>query len=267
MSSDNCTKVQLHIICLGLILSLVMSVCMTLGTQGLLEASDLCAESRPDFRLNWYDDSEYPVAELTCQGQAVFRIRAPLGRWTVNHRGRKVLQRLRARTWCAEEIESVRPGEVNGYSVVLVADEVLVTVDAQTSSINKSTPEDLAAIWANNLRESLGLRAEDFSAESEESEEVVTMVASWYGDSFAGRRTASGEIFDPDRLTAAHRWLPFGTTLEVLCPKTDRSVVVVVNDRGPFAEGRDLDLSRAAAEHLGMVRRGVAQVKVFVHGK
>jgi len=90
--------------------------------------------------------------------------------------------------------------------------------------------------------------------------------ASWYGLKFAGRRTASGEIFDPSQLTAAHRTLPFGTRLRVSDLATGRSVVVRVNDRGPFAHGRIIDLSRAAAERIGLVASGVTQVRLTLAG-
>ncbi|PZN08037.1 MAG: hypothetical protein DIU76_03480 [Bacillota bacterium] len=85
-------------------------------------------------------------------------------------------------------------------------------------------------------------------------------MASWYGPGFYGRPTASGEIFTGRELTAAHRTLPFGTVLLVRYPETGRSVQVRINDRGPYVEGRDLDLSEAAAEALGMIAVGVAPV-------
>ena len=78
------------------------------------------------------------------------------------------------------------------------------------------------------------------------------VAATWYGNELRGSRTASGEWFDPDGLTAAHRSLPFGTCLLVGNPKTGRTVVVRVNDRGPFTEGMTLDLSAGAARAIGM---------------
>ena len=78
------------------------------------------------------------------------------------------------------------------------------------------------------------------------------MRATWYGQEHAGNRTASGEIFNPNGLTAAHRTLPFGTCLRVSNPKTGRSVAVRVNDRGPFTKGVSLDLSHGAARAIGM---------------
>lgn len=76
--------------------------------------------------------------------------------------------------------------------------------------------------------------------------------ASWYGPGFAGNRTANGERFDPGALTAAHKELAFGSRVRVTFVPTGRSVVVRINDRGPFVAGREIDLSRAAAETVGL---------------
>jgi rare lipoprotein A len=90
--------------------------------------------------------------------------------------------------------------------------------------------------------------------------------ASFYGyrDDFHGRKTASGEIFDRNALTAAHQKLPFGTMCRVTNLSNGRSVVVRINDRGPFKAGRIIDLSYAAAKEIGSVRSGVVDVKVEV---
>ncbi|MEP7027747.1 MAG: septal ring lytic transglycosylase RlpA family protein [Candidatus Eisenbacteria bacterium] len=88
--------------------------------------------------------------------------------------------------------------------------------------------------------------------------------ASYYGREFEGRRTASGERYRAGELTAAHRTLPFGTRVRVTNLGNGRSVEVVVNDRGPHRRGRVIDVSRRAAERLGMVREGVARVRVEV---
>jgi rare lipoprotein A len=89
-------------------------------------------------------------------------------------------------------------------------------------------------------------------------------MASWYGAAHHGRRTASGEVFDMNRLTAAHRTLPFGTRLLVTNRDTSQSAEVRVNDRGPFVEGRILDVSYAAGRLLGAVGPGVIPVRVRV---
>lgn len=91
-----------------------------------------------------------------------------------------------------------------------------------------------------------------------------TGTASWYGKRFHGRLTASGSRFDMTALTAAHPDLPFGTRLRVTHLDNRRSVVVTVNDRGPFIKGRVIDLSRAAAEKLDFISSGLAKVRVEV---
>jgi rare lipoprotein A len=89
--------------------------------------------------------------------------------------------------------------------------------------------------------------------------------ATWYGRQFAGRRTANGERFDPNKMTAAHRSLPLGTWVEVTRVDTGQRVRVRITDRGPFGhEERIIDLSRAAGAKLGMLKRGVAHVEVRV---
>ena len=86
--------------------------------------------------------------------------------------------------------------------------------------------------------------------------------ASWYGTMFQGRKTASGEKFDTNAMTAAHRTLPLGSWVRVTNLKNQRSVVVKINDRGPYARGRVIDLSYAAAAVLGMRGAGVGKVKI-----
>ena len=88
--------------------------------------------------------------------------------------------------------------------------------------------------------------------------------ASYYGDELAGRPTASGESFDPGRLTAAHRTLPFGTRLRVTNVRNGRSVVVRVNDRGPYSGDRVIDLSYSAARQIGLLSRGEGRVRLEV---
>ena len=88
--------------------------------------------------------------------------------------------------------------------------------------------------------------------------------ASWYGGQFHGRRTANGETYDKYALTAAHKTLPFGTIVRVRSLKLGREIDVRINDRGPFAPGRVIDVSQAAAEALGLVGAGVAEVSLNV---
>lgn len=87
-------------------------------------------------------------------------------------------------------------------------------------------------------------------------------IASYYSDRFQGSTTASGEPFDQQALTAAHPELPFGTKVLVTRPDTGQEVEVLINDRGPFVQGRIIDLSKRAARKLDMLHRGVARVNV-----
>jgi len=89
-----------------------------------------------------------------------------------------------------------------------------------------------------------------------------TVAASYQGSATAGQPTASGEPYNPDDHTAASRTLPIGSTVKVTNPATGRSVKVRINDRGPFVHGRSLDLSKSAAEEIGITDKGVARVKV-----
>lgn len=89
-----------------------------------------------------------------------------------------------------------------------------------------------------------------------------TMKASWYGPKFHGKLTANGEIYDQMALTAAHKSLKFGTLLKVTNPKNGKSVIVRINDRGPYVGDRELDLSKGSAMKLGLIKKGVARVKI-----
>lgn len=91
--------------------------------------------------------------------------------------------------------------------------------------------------------------------------EISTGVVSWYGGKFHGRKTASGEKYDKHELTAAHKSLPFGTKVKVTNIRNGKSVVVEINDRGPYAKSRVLDLSQAAFSEIGHTNTGVMQVE------
>ena len=85
-------------------------------------------------------------------------------------------------------------------------------------------------------------------------------IASWYGPGFNGRHTANGEIYNMNGISAAHKTLPFGTIVQVVDLETGKSVIVRINDRGPFIKGRIIDLSKGAAEKLGIIDKGITKV-------
>lgn len=109
-------------------------------------------------------------------------------------------------------------------------------------------------------REDAAVPAPDAAVPVAGEQVIESGLASWYGLPFHGRRTASGERFDMNQLTAAHPWLPFGTRVLVRNPGNGRSVVVRINDRGPFKRGRIIDLSHAAARAIGLLSAGVQSV-------
>lgn len=92
-------------------------------------------------------------------------------------------------------------------------------------------------------------------------------VVSWYGPGFHGKLTASGETYNMNAMTCAHKRYPFGTILKLINIETDQSATVTVNDRGPFVAGRDIDLSKAAAERVGIIGPGTGRVRVIYMGR
>lgn len=92
--------------------------------------------------------------------------------------------------------------------------------------------------------------------------EASNGIASYYGARFHGRTTANGERFDMNKMTAAHKTLPFGTKVRVTNRNNGRSVVVRINDRGPYVGNRTIDLSRGAAQKIGMINKGVVKVEI-----
>ncbi|WP_202389599.1 septal ring lytic transglycosylase RlpA family protein [Croceibacterium soli] len=134
----------------------------------------------------------------------------------------------------------------------------------QPQAVDASLPRFQPAVQPAQLVPVAPVAEEMSEAEPEESWEPVGRgVASWYGPKFAGRRTASGETFDPTEYTAAHRTLPFGSTVRVTSD-SGRSVVVRINDRGPFSPGRVIDVSQAAARDLGLIGPGHGNVSLAI---
>jgi len=151
---------------------------------------------------------------------------------------------------------------MNGEAVVLMGNYLVATADYMTASLNRSDPDSLASIWADNIRRLIPVQEPKRDAMGF----VQRGIASWYGPGFHGRPTASGEIYDQWKMTAAHLDLPFGSKVRVVCEQTGNSVVVVINDRGPYIKGRIIDLSAGAAKALGLLRHGIGPVSIEVLG-
>lgn len=152
------------------------------------------------------------------------------------------------------------PSQIQPQETQSLASDV-IKKDAKASVADDSKSKD---------SEPLASKTQDEKADSAKSDEATFVqkgVSSWYGKQFAGRKTASGEIFDPQELTAAHKELPLGSVIRVSYPHTGKSVVVRVTDRGPYHGNRILDLSYAAAKKIGMVNAGKGKVKIELISK
>lgn len=140
------------------------------------------------------------------------------------------------------------------FKIVFIISLVAVSVGFNLSDTSASEINGVAKITVSKDAES-NMTSVNFN-------DMGVMTASWYGPRFHGKLTANGEQYNQMALTAAHKSLPFGTILQVTNMKNGKSVIVRINDRGPFVEGRDLDLSKGTALNLGMIGRGIIKVKV-----
>lgn len=147
------------------------------------------------------------------------------------------------------------------------AAEIDVSRPLPDPAINQAVPTAPAASpLATHGSEQSSPTTSSSEIAEETAEDLGSGMASFYGLRFAGRPTANGERFDPGGLTAAHRTLPFGSMVKVTDDQTGKSVVVRINDRGPFHGNRVIDLSREAAQQIGLVQRGRAMVRLALLG-
>jgi rare lipoprotein A len=152
-------------------------------------------------------------------------------------------------------------GTVAGIAMLALAASVSAA-DAAPRVDGPALPQVAAVDSAAALASPATLEAEGRSATDQVLQQLTGGTASWYGAELAGRRTASGERFNPTEYTAAHRSLPFGSRVRVTFPHTGRSVVVRINDRGPFDRNRVIDVSQAAARDLGLTATGSGRVEL-----
>lgn len=226
------------------------------------------------------------IPVVTLVGGELETLNASLGKVAVasdsqepQRRADAVVARLQqlAATGDANDIVARWDSETEAF-VVAWGDESLITLDdkAILPDTTANPGEDALQI-ANRLRRLLGdapplARVEGLPEPVAPEARVgivtstLTGMASWYGPGFHGRRSASGEVFNQNDLTAAHRTLPFGTRVRVTNMSTGQSVVVRINDRGPFGHGRVIDLSAAAASNIGLRASGVGRVQLEVLG-
>ncbi len=186
------------------------------------------------------------------------------------------LNYLTQQRWDAKELQVVQTGPQQLW--LQYKNERLLRFDAQVTfeGVTKDPVQNALQI-TNRLRLRLGNAPPLRTVSASVAQQVMTAAvgsvrlvvrgwASWYGSGFQGQRTASGEPFNPQALTAAHRTLPFGTQVRVTNLRNGQSVVVRINDRGPHVRGRDIDISAGAARALGLLPMGTAPVRLEVLG-
>lgn len=209
------------------------------------------------------------LAEVHVGDRVVARIGSTAGGLPPAARAAVVAERLNVLLEEGLSPEEISFRRVGTYWAVTARDQIIVTVDSSAARARDAEPRELAFVWANNIRQAIGgrpLGTLDYWMAGGEAQVARTEygVASWYGPGFQGRRTANGEVFEQGALTAAHRTLPFGTRVLVTNVANGRSVLVRINDRGPWVGARIIDLSRRAAQELGLVDQGIGRVRLDI---
>ncbi len=157
-------------------------------------------------------------------------------------------------TLCKRCIENQPPGYVDDSKTNIV----------QTNPSSVNTNEETSVVVITNSSTSNTSIVSEISNPDSITDENLIGIASWYGKDFDGRPTASGEIFDSRKLTAAHRTLPLGTLVNVKNLENNKEVILRINDRGPYVKNRILDVSEYAAELLGFKNKGLARVQIQI---
>jgi len=219
------------------------------------------------------------VTSLFVNGTEILRFHGTVSNIDSYTRVKIIADRLnRMVTTDAESFGKLQPKlDSQKQAVISLGNDIVATVDAVTAKAMQETQPKLAVLYTNRLRQALGfapLEAKAVASLSGVSAEAeanykstgrkMVGMASWYGGWFHGRRAADGSRFNMNALTAAHKTLPFGTVLKVVNQRNQKSCFVKITDRGPYARGRIIDLSRGAASAIGMLGSGVAKVSLEV---
>lgn len=183
---------------------------------------------------------------------------------------------------------TIRPVEEDGHYVLKIGNEQLASIDMEAAMANGNSEKAQALVWTNQLRQAFNVNAYHeplassiaaiikspgmskkyklplSTAYFKSTGKLQSGRASWYGPGFHGRRSSDGSRFDMNQMTAAHRYLPFGTVVKVKNNTNGKQCLVQITDRGPFAHGRIIDLSKAAAGAIGMLGSGTAHVTIEV---
>ena len=220
--------------------------------------------------IGYTGDSE--KGEVTINDNVVITIKTSAGGNEPLERAKIIARQLNVALFARElRADRVTVGLVKGEYVGRVGKRIIFTVDKKSAELEKVSQPVLALKWVTNIQDGLG--GVPYMDDVNRSKTVINTsylsksyigLASWYGGHFNGRYTASGEQYNIKQLTAAHKFLPFGTIVLVTNVETSKSVVVRITDRGPFVGARIIDLSPAAFKKIGSLNSGVLRVRLDV---
>ncbi len=216
-------------------------------------------------RIEVRDNIESGISEVVINGKVVMRMHEVLDGKTSYDRAMEIAQAIEQSIIEGGAGVDVKPGlHPNNKFSIKIGENVISAIPEDEAVINNTKLWDMAYFWTNKIRGALG--AAPISADSIKSSLTQVGKASWYGPYFHGRRASSGERYNMYEFTGAHKTLPFGSEVLVTDLDTNKSIVVRITDRGPYIRGRIIDLSKSAAEALGMIGKGVARVRIDLIG-
>jgi len=228
------------------------------------------------YRLHKAPEGMSIPASVYLNGEEILIFTQIAGGLTPSERAAILVEKLNSFIKNNNNPNKIFPGYQNGIAVIVYEKEVLFTADVKSAKSMGLDVSELALYWSNNVRKALGslellkdyellkMIAHKIKNNSEYRE---TGIASWYGGYFHGRTAADGSIYNMFKFTAAHKSLPFGSIVKVTNLRTKNSCVVKITDRGPFVDGRIIDLSKVAAEEIGMLGSGTSPVEIEVLGR
>jgi rare lipoprotein A (peptidoglycan hydrolase) len=255
----------------------------TLNVMPKLETSDIEASTPKELRFRTVFNDVKNEAGFYVNDHEVFRFRSSLGLLTPYLRSKQVARRLYESLETANAAQKLvlKKTSSTQYDLYL-GDVIITTIDADTAKASKQPLATLANVWMDELEEALGsvvlpsqqpvVKAEPAKQETatQQQDDGATGryagagMASWYGPGFHGRTCADGSRYNMYAMTAAHKTLPFGTRVRVTNQANGKTCIVRITDRGPYAHGRVIDLSKAAAQSIGAVATGVARVSLEI---
>lgn len=229
-------------------------------------------ELTPEFSSRIWIDNDQEVGSVCMNGKELITFRARAGSGSAAEEADELAAKLQDLVTDKNfDANQLLPAHESDKATLKLAGNTAISFSPMTNKAKATDHFDMSLKVVNGIRVAMGAPTlpanfPDMADRKVLASSTFSGKASWYGAQFHGRRTSDGSRFDMDKMTAAHKTLPFGTKLLVMNRSTGASCVVEVNDRGPFVGNRVLDLSRGAAKQLHMIGSGVAMVDCLVIG-